>query len=195
MKKIKNLIKDAPCYKNPENPSHIDLILKNSANSFQNSRVIETGLSDFHKMTVTAMKTTFEKLKPNITHYWDYRKFSNNKFRKNLISRLSNEDNRVDCNGIEKFLQMCIKALDNLAPQKKKYSTGKNMLFTNKTIKKVFMTRSHLRNIYLKNRSNNNKREYNKQSNYCVSLLRKTKTNYYANLNEKDFTVSNFGEP
>ena len=34
----------------------------------------------------------------------------------------------------------------------------------------------------------NNKREYNKQRNYCVSLLRKTKTNYYANSNEKDLT-------
>ena len=36
-----------------------------------------------------------------------------------------------------------------------------------------------------KNRSDN-KREYNKQRNHCVSLLRKTKTNYYASLNEKD---------
>ena len=50
------------------------------------------------------------------------------------------------------------------------------------------MKRSRLRNIYLKNRSDNNKREYNKQRNYCVSLLRKTKTNFYANLNEKDLS-------
>ena len=50
------------------------------------------------------------------------------------------------------------------------------------------MTRNRLRNIYIKNRSNNSKREYNKQRNYCISLLRKTKTNYYANLNEKDLT-------
>ena len=62
------------------------------------------------------------------------------------------------------------------------------MPFRNKTIKKVFMTRSRLRNRCLKNRSNNNKREYNKQRNYWVSLLRKTKTNYHANLNEKDLT-------
>ena len=185
---FKNLIKDATCYKNPENPSCIDLILTNNPNSFQNSGVIETGLSDFHKMTVTVMKTTFEKLKPNIIHYRDYRKFSNDKFRENLISRLSTENIRVDCNGMEKFLQICIKTLDELAPQKKKYSRGNNMPFINKTIKKAFMKRSRLRNIYLKNRSDNNKREYNKQRNYCVSLLRKTKTNYYANLNEKDLT-------
>ena len=100
---FKNLIKDATCYKNPENPSCIDLILTNNPNSFQNSGVIETGLSDFHKMTVTVMKTIFEKVKPNIIHCRDYRKFSKDKFRENLISRLSTENSRVDCNGMEKF--------------------------------------------------------------------------------------------
>ena len=174
--------------KNPENPSCINLILTNNPNSFQNSGVIESDLSDFHKMTVTVMKTTFEKLKPNIIHYRDYRKFSNDKFRENLISCLSTENIRVDCNGMEKFLQICIKTLDELAPQKKKYSRGKNMPFINKTIKKVFMTRSRLRNIYLKNPSDNKKHKYNKQTNYSVSLLQKSKTNYYANLNEKDLT-------
>ena len=126
---FKNLIKDATCFMQY-------LILTNNPNSFQNSGVIETGLSDFHKMTVTVMKTTFEKLKPNIIHYRDYRKFSNDKFRENLISRLSTENIRVDCNGMEKFLQICIKTLDELAPQKKKYSRGNNIPFINKTIKK-----------------------------------------------------------
>ena len=150
--------------------------------------MIETGLSDFHKMTVTVMKTTSEKLKPNIIHYRDYRKFSNDKFRENLISCLSTENIRIDCNGMEKFLQICIKALDEVAPQKKKYSRRNNMPFVNKSIKKVFMKRSLLKNTYLKIRSDNSKREYNKQRNYDVSILRKTKTNYYANLNEKDLT-------
>ena len=49
------------------------------------------------------------------------------------------------------------------------------------------MTRNRLRNIYLKNRSDN-KCEYNKQRNYCISLLPETKTNYYVNLNEKNLT-------
>ena len=37
----------------------------------------------------------------------------------------------MDCNG--KFLQICIKTLDELALQKKKYSRGNNMPFINKT--------------------------------------------------------------
>ena len=102
---FKNLIKDATCYKNPEKPSCTDLILTNNPNSFQNSDTMETGLSDFHNMTLTVMKTTFEKLNPNIIHYRDYRKFSNDKFRENLISSLSTENIRVECNGMENALQ------------------------------------------------------------------------------------------
>ena len=42
-----------------------------------------------------------------------------------------------------------------------------------------------LRNNFLRNRSDENKRKYPKQRNYCLSLLRKTKKTYYSNLNEK----------
>ena len=48
---VTNLIKE-PCFKNPENLSCIDLILITKPRSFQNSFYIETGLSDFCKMTL-----------------------------------------------------------------------------------------------------------------------------------------------
>ena len=47
---------------------------------------------------------------------------------------------------------------------------------------------TRLRNNFLRNRSDENKRKYSKQRNYCVSLLRKPKKNYYSNLNEKKIT-------
>ena len=40
-----NLVKFPTCYKNPNNPSCIDLILRNKANSFCNTLAVETGLS------------------------------------------------------------------------------------------------------------------------------------------------------
>ena len=67
--RFESLIKDPTCFKNLENPSCIDLILTNSPYSFQNSCVIETGLSYFHKMIVSVMKTTFQKLKPRNVQY------------------------------------------------------------------------------------------------------------------------------
>ena len=50
---LKNLIKVPTCFKNPESPTSIDVMLTNSCRSFPNSCGIETGLSDFHKMIVT----------------------------------------------------------------------------------------------------------------------------------------------
>ena len=48
------------------------------------------------------------------------------------------------------------------------------------------MTRSGLRNRFLKNRSEENRKLFCKQRNMCVSLLRKSKKGYFENLNEKN---------
>ena len=60
------------------------------------------------------------------------------------------------------------------------------MFFMNKTYTQAHKKRSHFRNRLLKNRCPVNGINYIKQRNYCVSLSRKTKQKYYANLNEKD---------
>ena len=41
---------------------------------------------------------------------------------------------------------------------------------------------------FLKNRTEENETKYTKQRNYCVTLLRKAKVEYYSNPNEKDVT-------
>ena len=45
---LTSLINKPICYKNPDKPSCIDVILTNFPRSFQNSCAIETGLSDFY---------------------------------------------------------------------------------------------------------------------------------------------------
>ena len=56
----------------------------------------------------------------------------------------------------------------------------------NKALPREIMTRTRLRSKFLKDRSEENKKKYSKQRNYCVSLLRKSKSDYFGNLNEKD---------
>ena len=56
---LTSLIKEPTCYRNPDNPSCIDLILTNKPLSFQNLCAVETGLSDFHRMILTVTKMTF----------------------------------------------------------------------------------------------------------------------------------------
>ena len=53
-------------YKNLDNPTSIDLILTNRPSYFQHGTVFETGLSDFHLLTVTEFKTGFQKPEPKI---------------------------------------------------------------------------------------------------------------------------------
>ena len=64
------------------------------------------------------------------------------------------------------------------------------MPFFNKELSKAIMTRAKLRNIFLQNRSEENRIRYTEQINFCVSLLRKIKKRYYENLNKK-FVVDN----
>ena len=68
-----NLVKEKTCFKSLENPSCIDLFITYSYQNFQNTVTISTGLSDFHCMVVTVLKTTFPKAKPKIVNENIYR--------------------------------------------------------------------------------------------------------------------------
>ena len=54
---LKNLVKKPTCFKNPDNPSCINLFLTNKPRTFQCTTTIETGISNFHKLVVTVLKT------------------------------------------------------------------------------------------------------------------------------------------
>ena len=59
------------------------------------------------------------------------------------------------------------------------------MPFFDKELSKAIMTRTKLRNNFLQNKSEENKKLYAKQRNFCVSLLRKVRKRCYKTLNEK----------
>ena len=133
-------------------------------------------------MVVTAMKTTYRKLEPRIVYYRDFKHFCNNSFKESLQKAIS-QNLGVGCDEIyESFASSCNTTLDNHVPLKKKYVRGNHSPFMNKSLSKPIMVRTRLRNIFLKNRSEENKINYNKQRNLCVTLLRKSKREYYQNL-------------
>ena len=79
-----------------------------------------------------------------------------------------------------------MKSLDKFAPRKKKYSRVNNMSFMNKLLSRALMKRTRLRKCYLKRPTEQKRLSYIKQVDSCVSVLRKTKKDYHANLNVKD---------
>ena len=84
---LRNLINAPTCYKNFDNPISIDLIPTNRPSFFQRSAVFETGLSDFHLLTITEFKTSFQKREPKIIKYRDYKNFDHSKFRSEIFKR------------------------------------------------------------------------------------------------------------
>ena len=82
-------IKDKTSFKKPENPTCIALTLTNRPKSFQDPTVIETGLSNFHKMCATVMKMYNCRQKPSVITYRKFKNFSNIKFIKNLEKHLT----------------------------------------------------------------------------------------------------------
>ena len=131
-------------------------------------------------MTVTVMRKNFKKIRPRVINCRSYRDFFNETFRASLINNLSNEV-FVNDDGLEKFWKTTMDTLNSFHPIKKKYARANQMPFTTKNLSKEIMTRSKLRNKYLKHKTEENRLLYTQQRNKCVSLLRKTEINYYGN--------------
>ena len=117
---LENLITKLTCFKNPLNPSLIDLILTNRHRSFQNNKVIEPGLSDHHKLTITVMRAHFLKPTPIAITYRDYKNYDHAQFRYELIENLNNWNGCImDCETLE---TVSVAILNRHAPLKKKYT-------------------------------------------------------------------------
>ena len=166
---LKHLIKDKKCLKNPTKPTCIDLIVTNRAKCFQEIVVFETGLSDFHKMSVTVMKMYYAKQKPSIVHYRTFKNVCNYSFIKDLellLSKLCDQQN-VPFKILKESVNV---TLDKHIPLKKRYVRANQSPFMNKTLSKEIMKRSRLRNKILNTKSEIDRKAYNKQRNYIVSF-------------------------
>ena len=75
---LKNLVKEPTCFKNPLNLKCVHLMLTNRPNSSRNNLFAETGLSEFHKMAITALKNMY--CDPKIIYRY-YKYFTMNYFK------------------------------------------------------------------------------------------------------------------
>ena len=104
----------------PENASCIDLILTNKPRSSQIKCVIETRLSDFHRMTVSVLKTQIRKLPPKVVTTRDFKKFENERFMDSLKLTLNSQD----VENPQIFFELCRNEIKPHAPRKKSSSVG-----------------------------------------------------------------------
>ena len=161
---LESLIQKPTCYKNPSQPTCIDLILTNRPSYFQHSEVFETNLSDFHLLTVTELKMNFQKQKPKIIAYRDDKKFDND------IEKCS--FNTAD---LKTFKETVFCIFNKHAPMKRKYVRANEAPFMTKELHKAIMKRSRLRNKFLKNKNEINRNNYKVQRNFSKKTLKNYK--------------------
>ena len=92
----------------------------------------------------------------------------------------------ITVSDLAKFNACVLEVFNKEAPIKKKYLRANEAPFMNRKLKKAIIIRSRLRNTFLKHPTNENKKNYRKQRNFCVSLLRKEKKKFFENLPTKN---------
>ena len=138
---LENSIHEATCFK--ALPSCTDLIITNRKPYFKNTCVTPTGMSDFRKLTAVSLKSQVLKAPAKRKFYRNYKNFDGDNFNKDLKLKL---DSFEELN-YSLLKNTFIDVLNTHAPLKTRTLRANNH---------EFMTRSMLKNIYLKGRSEEN---------------------------------------
>ena len=177
---MNNLINKPTCFQS-NTPTCIDLILTNKKDLFKLSNTFETGISDHHKLVSTILKSGSFKGTPKIKIYRSYKNFELENFDRILKDKLEKLKNH----SYAEFEKVFLKELNKHAPLKKKVLRHNNNAFMTKELRKEIMLRSKLKNKFNKERNHINWCNYKRQRNRCLSILRKSKKEYFNSLNMK----------
>ena len=127
-----NLIKVDTCFKSKGTCT--DFILTNRKYSFKITKTFETGLSGYHHMIYTMVKSTFEKAEPIKLTYRDYNNFSFNRFKTDLENALKSCPTSCDS-----FEQCFSSKINKYAPKKTKWVRRNNKSHMNKFLRRAVM--------------------------------------------------------
>ena len=186
---LTNLVKSETCYTN-NHKSTIDLFLTNKPRSFQFTSVTETGLSDYHRLIITFIKSHFSRLKPKIIHYRNFKRFDEQKFIddvKNADFSFETDDPNENYSALINTFSLIV---EKHAPLKKKIVRGNHAPFITRDLRKAIYTRSKLRNKFIKNPTEVNEKLYKRQRNECVLTRKKSIKQYFSNITSKGIVTN-----
>ena len=147
---LEHLIKKPNCFKG--SPSCIDLIITNRKAYLKKACILETGISNFHKLTAVSLKSQILKAPPKRKLYRDYKAFDENSSNNDLKTKLDS----IKILGYFSFEDIFINVLNIHAPSKTKIIRPDNHEFMIKSLREAIMTRSRLKNVHLKNQNTTN---------------------------------------
>ena len=186
---LTNLITSPTCF-TKTHKSTIELILTKKESYFQKTKVTETGLSDFHKLISTFLRSQFCRLKPEKIYYRNFKNFN----EENFLEEVKNTDFRLNSDDPNESYELITKVFSNIvekhAPLKKKFLRGNQAPFMTKEFRKAIYNRSRLRNKFCKIPSEENEKLYKKQRNRCVAIRKKSIRNYFNKIANRNIVTN-----
>ena len=180
---LESLINSLTCFE-PGKLRCIDLILTNKKSLFKNSKTLEVGISDHRHLILTPLRLQYIQGNPKTKFYRDYKSFNFESFNNELNELLKSEKE------INYSLFIFLQVLNAHAPVNKKIQRFANNPLMTKQLRKAIMHSSRSKNVFNKNRTPKTWDSYKKQRNFCVKLFRKTKKEYFENINIKDINYN-----
>ena len=177
---LDNLIKE-PTYISNHGPSLIDIAMTNKPNCFHGSAVIDIGSSDGHSLICAVAKIHMPKLPPKTINYRSYKQFNPENFRKDLqyvpFSVCDSFENPDDIQWAHNLLIKEI--LDEHAPMKSKKVRPFTPPFMNNALRKSIMTKTRLRNRFMKIKKKSDWEIYRLQRNKTTKIRRSSIKKYF----------------
>ena len=168
---LSNLVTAKTCF-TKNTSSSIDVILTNRPRCFQNTSVFETGMSDYHGLVITVMRSHLPRLKPKVIKYRSYKKFDAKNFLSDVkVAKFDVVDDPEQA--YDNLTCTFRKLVDKHAPLKTKVLRGNSAPFMTRELKKGIYTRTRLKKRYNKNPTKENKVSFKRQRNKCVALRKK----------------------
>ena len=104
--------------KSATSQSSLDVTLTNRPRSFHKTAAITTGLCDYHKMIITAFRSSYTREAPQNIIYGNYKNFNDQDFLNDLGTNLRLEEQASTCISFDKLTKTFKESTDKHAPQK-----------------------------------------------------------------------------
>lgn len=176
-----NHMKEKTCWKSSSG-SCIDLILSNRKHSLMHTGAAVTGLSDYHSLVYTMLKTQYVKLPPLKISYRCYKNFDETYFLEDISRSMANISNYDD------FRSIFTSLLDRHAPLKTKFLRANNRPHVSKTLRKAIMKRSRLKRVANTSGKDDDVRAFKKQRNLVVNINRQDKKTFFSNFGRSNMS-------
>ena len=160
--------------------SLIGIILTSKPRSYHKTQGFATGISNFQKLVLTALRSYYKKLPPKNILYRNVERFEKTTFFVDFDSRLIQSELYKNCQEpYNKLTQIFSDVLDYHAPVKQKVVRGNQAPFMTKDLSKAIMMKAKIKNQYVKWASRENCLAFKKAKNKCTSINKKAKKDYF----------------